>query len=252
MKCYSVAKYNISTIKKSMTIFYSIFIIVMTVILFLAKTYINEKGQTSGTEISTIIFIFVTGIVIFKESFYFSQSNNISRKTYFKGLILTIVPISAIASVIDIIINRIYNIFSTSPTIYDMAFTSFTDLGMNSIEKILIQNNDILTLFNTFLFQFTIYTMIFTVGLTIALIYYKCNKLMKIVVSILPIIFIMLIDSLTTIFPGVFNKIELVMGNMLGVTTGNPYAPMATFMAIAIILSAVIYLLIKKAVIKER
>lgn len=39
---------------------------------------------------------------------------------------------------------------------------------------------------------------------------------------------------------------------MLGVSTRNPYAPMATFMGIAIILSGAIYLLIKKAVIKER
>lgn len=252
MKCFSVAKYSLSTIKKSMVIFYTIFIIVMTVILFLMKTYLNEEGYSSGTEISTFIFMFVTGLVIFKESFYFSQSNNISRKTYFKGIMIAIVPTAAIASGIDIIINRIYNIFSPCPTIYDMGFGNFIALGMEGIKSTWIQNNDISTLINTFLFLFTMYIMIFTVGLTIALIYYKCNKLMKTIVSILPVIFIMLISSLTTIFPEMFNKIGLVIGNMLGVSTRNPYAPIATFIGIAIILSGAIYLLIKKAVIKER
>lgn len=252
MKCYSVAKYNLSTIKKSMIIFYSIFILVISVILFLSKKYINEVGYSSGTETSTFIFIFVTGIVIFKESFYFSQSNNIPRKTYFKGIILTIIPIAAIASGIDIIINRIYNIFTVSPTIYDMEFGNFIDLRMEDIRNIWIQNNDISTLINTFFFQFTMYIMIFTVGLTIALIYYRCNKLMKTVVSILPVILIIIISSLTTIFPEIFNKIGILIYNMLGVSTRNPYAPMVTFIGIAIILLGAIYLLIKKAVIKER
>lgn len=252
MKCYSVAKYNLSTIKKSMIIFYTIFIIVMTVILFLSKKYPDDRGYTSGTEVSTFIFMFATGIAIFKESFYFSQSNNISRKTYFKGIILSIIPISAIASGIDIIINRIYNVVAISPTMYDMGFGNFRDVGIENINNTWIQNNDISTLLNTFLFQFSMYIMIFTVGLTIALIYYKCNKIMKIIVSILPIIFIMLISSLTTIFPDSFNEIKLLIDNMLGVSTRNPYAPIATFIGIAIILSGAIYLLIKKAVIKER
>lgn len=252
MKCYSVAKYNLSTIKKSMTIFYSIFIISMIAMLLLMKIYLKDEGYSSGIEISTVIFMFITGIAIFKESFYFSQSNNISRKTYFKGTMLAIVPTAAIASGIDIIINRIYNVFATCPNIYDMGFTNFRDLDMIGIKNTWVQNNDILTLFNTFLFQFTIYIMIFIVGLTIALIYYKCNKLMKTVVSVLPVIFIILISSLTAIFPEVFNNIVLLINNMLGISTRNPHAPMATFMGIAIILSGVIYLLIKKTVIKER
>ncbi|NKF07613.1 hypothetical protein J1C67_10700 [Clostridium gasigenes] len=245
MKCYSVAKYNLASVKKSMIIYYSIFISVLIVMSYLQKHYRDGNIVSSGIEISTVIFLFVIGLNYFKENFYFSQSNNISRKTYFKGTILSILIIAAIASLLDVIINRVYNLFTKSPTGYDMIFTSFRDLETAGTTSIWIQNNDVVTLLNTFLLQFSVYIMIFTLGLTIVLIYYKCNKLMKTIISIGPII-------IAGTFEKLFSEIGIFIQNILGWNTMNPYGAIGTFIVIFIILIGFIYLLVKKAIIKER
>ena len=252
MKCYSIAKYNLSSVKKDMIIYYSIFISVLIVTSSLHKYYGDGNMVSSGVEISTVIFLFVIGLNFFKESFYFSQSNNISRKTYFKGTILSILSISAIASLLDIIINRVYNIFTKSPTMYDMSFTKFRDLEVLGKKSIWVQNNDIVTLLNSFLFQFSICIMVFTLGLTIVLIYYRCNKIMKTVVSIGAVMIVVVLNILADTFPKLFSEIGVFIRNILGWSTRNPYAAIGTFIVVFIILVGFIYLLVKKAIIKER
>lgn len=253
MKSLKVAKYNLSTIKKSIIVYYCIFILVCISVVML-NHFQGGMVSSSGLEFSTIIFLFVVGLNIFKESFYFTQSNNISRKIYFKGIILSIFPIAAIASVMDIIINRVYNLFVSSPTNYDMIFTSFRDIDIAGYmnDNIWVQSNDIATLFNTLLFQFAVYIMIFAIGLLISIIYYRCNKLMKVVVSVVPIMLIMLLNMLAYTFTETFSNIGVFIQNILGWNTRNPYAAITTFTVIFIVVIGIIYLLVKKAVIKER
>lgn len=253
MKSLKVAKYNLSTIKKSIIVYYCIFILVCISVVML-NHFQGGMVSSSGLEFSTIIFLFVVGLNIFKESFYFTQSNNISRKTYFKGMILSIFPITAIAAVIDVIINRVYNLFMNCPSNYDMMYTSFRD--MDIVGSITgsgwVQSNDIMTLLNTFLLQFAVCTLAFAIGLAISIIYYRCNKLMKVVVSVAPIVFIMLLNIFMYNFTETFSKIAIFIENILGWNTQNPYAAMTTVTVLFIAVIAFIYLLVRKAVIKER
>ncbi|MGL5085220.1 MAG: hypothetical protein ACRC68_05810 [Clostridium sp.] len=264
MKCYDVAKYNLSNVKKSIIIFYAIFIAVCTGLVVM-NDFANGSINSAGVELSTVIFLFVLGLNMFKESFYFSQSNNISRKTYFKGSILSIIPIALVLSLVDVIINRVYNIFVKCPTNYDMIFTNLRDIPFSEIttennivmkgvssSSYWIQNNDISTLFNTYLLQASGYIMVIALGMTIALIYYKCNKLMKTVVSVTPILLIMIISSTSYKFKELSQSIGLFIENIFGWNTRNPYAAITTFICIFAILVGIIYLLVKKAVIKER
>lgn len=262
MKSYSIAKYNLWNSRRSIAIYYSIFIIVCIMIVLNGKL---GSGSASGIELSTAIFLFILGLNSFKENFYFSQCNNISRKTYYKGTILSIMPIAAIASLIDIIINRILNLVIKCPTNYEMIFTSLRDLnvtqtwtedgvvktGVKGIEY-WVQSNDLMTLVSTYLFQFSVYIIVIAVGLTIALIYYKCNKLMKTIVSIIPILFIIVINIVSSTFIGLFSEIGEFIQTIFGWNTRNPYAAIATFIVIFTILVGCIYLLVKKAIIKER
>ena len=84
------------------------------------------RSTMSGMELSTVIFIFVCGLNSFKSNFYFAKSNGISRKTFIKGLLISIIPIALVMSIIDIIINRINNIFIKNPTLYDMSLWKLT------------------------------------------------------------------------------------------------------------------------------
>lgn len=250
MKAKKIAKYTISSMKKSMMIFYSIFISVCILIIVLSR--VNEGNvSSSGLEISSAIFIFVAGLNIFKENFYFAKSNNISRKNYFLGTILSMIPIAGIMSIIDIVINRIYNLFIKCPTIYDMGFTNFDQINF-IYNSNWIQQNDIKTLFETFLFQTSLYLMVFILGFVITMIYYKCNKFMKTIISIAPVMLIILFNMYMSNNPRIAVKVSKFIEYILGINPINVYAPITTFIILFIVLVVIAYLLIRKMVIKER
>ena len=107
MKILKVAKMNFEGIKKSAIIYYFIFICVIIGLMVVSRGIITM----SGIEVSTIIFLFVCGLNSFKSNFYFAKSNGISRKIFIEGLLISSIPIALVMSIIDIIINRISNIF---------------------------------------------------------------------------------------------------------------------------------------------
>jgi hypothetical protein len=250
MQAKKIAKYNISSMKKSMVIFYSIFISFCILLIILSKSSEGDVSS-SGVEISSAIFIFIAGLNIFKENFYFAKSNNLSRKSYFLGTILSMLPVVGIMSIIDIVINRIYNLFINCPTNYDMIFTDLRFAGL-STNLSWVQSNNIKTLFNTFLFQASVYLMLFVLGFVINMIYYKCNKLMKTVVSIFPVMLIILFNIIAFNFPNVVQRVFKFLDYIFGINSMNPYAAITTFIILFIALAAIAYSLIRKMIIKER
>lgn len=250
MQAKKVAKYTISSIKKSIMIFYSIFISICTLLIIFSKI----NGATisfSGVELSSAIFIFIAGLNLFKENFYFAKSNNITRKDYFLGTISSMLPVAGVMAIIDIVINRIFNLFISCPTNYDMIFMDYR--FNNFIENVRwIPQNDIKTLLNTFLFQLSVYLMLFVLGFVINMIYYKCNKIMKTVISIAPVMLIILSSIVSSNFPYVTGKINKFLSYIFGFYPKNPYAGITTFIILFIILAAIAYSLIRKMVIKER
>ena len=120
------------------------------------------------------------------------------------------VPIVLIMSIIDIVINHIYNIFIASPTNYDMIYTSLRSENW-FLNNNWVQSNSIKTLFNTFMFQDAVYLVFFSLGLLIAIIYYKCNSLMKIVVSVLPVVSIMILNIVGIYYTNLINKVNNIL-----------------------------------------
>lgn len=207
MKIKSIVKYNIGSLKKSILIYYCVFIAICALSTIFAYKF-NGTISSSGIELSSAIFIFVVGLNVFKENFYFIKANNLSRKSYFYGTVLSMVPISIGMSFIDLILNRIYNIFVNCPTNYDMIYTDYVNIW-NYANNGWVQSNSLETLFNTFLFQVSVYLMVFLLGFVITMLYYKCNKLMKTVISIIPILLII-------VFNVIFNMMVLNFPYLLG------------------------------------
>ena len=249
MRLKSIVKYNLSSIKSGLAIYYAIFITVCISLVLLAK---NSDGSisSSGLEMSSVIFIFVAGLNFFKENFYFMKSNNVTRKEFLYGTAASMIPIVSIMSVIDIVINRIYNIFIVSPTNYDMIYTSLRGekwfLNTNWV-----QSNSIETLFNTFIFQITVYLVFFSLGFLVTIIYYKCNSLMKVDVSVLPVVLIMILNIIGVAYPSLINKINIIINTMFGWDSQNSYMAVLTCVVLYIILIVISRLLTRKAIIKQ-
>lgn len=244
-----VCKYSIMSSFRAISIYYGIIILII-ILSIIGSMASNVHVQVSGMDFSTTIFLFILGLNFFKENFYFAQANNISRKVYFKGTLLSMFPIALAMSFIDIILNRILNIFLPSPTNYDMVFGTF--IGESISETISwLQSNNIEVLFKTFIFQFVIYIVVIAVGLLIRMIYYRCNKLMKTVVSLIPIALMMIMGIIAKNFSDLITKVSEVIIKILGLNTGNVYLFSFTLICLFAILMSFVYLSLRKAVVKE-
>ena len=248
MKSLKIAKMNIEGIMKSAIIYYSIFICIIIGLIAVS----DGRSTMSGMELSTVIFIFVCGLNSFKSNFYFAKSNGISRKTFIKGLLISIIPIALVMSIIDIIINRINNIFIKNPTLYDMSYGNLLgDVGRIH-EGVWIQSNSLATIFNTILFQFSLCLLAYVVGIVINMIYYRSNKYLKVLVSVIPVVFIIFNANFSTKNPGLTMRINEFLDYIFGFNPVNVFACITTFLVLVVILSGVAFLLIRKAIIKER
>ena len=248
MNSYKLAKYNIKSSLKSIIIFYCIFIAVIIAIALMNR-FSGVYGYTSGMESSSIIFLFVLGLNSFKENFYFSQANNICRVDYFKSLVITILPISLCMASIDVIINRVYNIFFSNPTIYDLVYNNYQSKG--SSIKSWVQNNSIQSLVGTDTFLFTFYIFAFAIGLLITMIFYKCNKTMKILIFLSPMVIQAIFASVIYNFPKFGEKSASFIYNILGISTKNSYICVLTFICLFIIMMCFVYIIVRRVVIKK-
>ena len=247
MKLKSIIKYNLSSLKNSIIIYYAIFITICVALILLSRT---GNVSSSGTEISSAIFIFVAGLNLFKENFYFMKSNNVSRRDFIYGTALSMIPVVVVMSIIDIIINRIYNIFIKCPTIYDMTYTSLGS-GQWYSSTNWIQSNSIGNILNSIIFQASLCLAAISLGFLITIIYYKCNSFMKVVVSVVPIAFFMLVGIISTSYPNIIENINKFIQTIFGLNTRNSYAAVLTFIVSYIIFIGISRFLTRKAIIKQ-
>ena len=251
MKSLKVAKMNIENVMKSAVIYYSIFIVI--IIGLCTINYINNINSTmSGLEFATIIFLFVCGLNSFKSNFYFVKSNGVSRKTFIKGLLISSLPIALSMSIIDIVINRLNNIFVKNPTLYDMAYGNLVGVIGDIYNGGWIQSNSFSTIINTILFQFTFCLLAYIVGIVINMIYYRSNRYVKVLVSVIPIAFIIFSSNLYMINFTLMMQINEFFDYIFGFNPVNVFACILTFLVGCVVLSGIAFLLIRKAVIKEK
>jgi len=254
MKALKISKYQWCDTIVAVGIYYGIF---LAIIIVLASISINSGGKisSSGLELSSVIFLFIVGLNSFKESFKFSQANNVSRKTYFKGIIIGVFPVALLMSAADLIINRVYNIFVKCPTNFDMIYGPYRETGMRDLASgalVWVQSNDISTLLGTLIWQFTLYSSAIILGILISLIYYRCNNLLKVIVSLSPLLLSIILNTLFNMFPQSFTgSLKEVIPAAFGWHTKNPYAAVLTFLSLSGAMTGLINILLKRAVPKE-
>lgn len=250
MKVLKVSKYQALEAVKPIIIYYSILVVIITFLSAGSATF-------TGIEFSTVIFLFIAGLNSFKSQFMMTQANNISRKTFLKGSFFGMVAITLGMSIVDLIINRVFNIFERCPTFFDMIYGNYRDLSlMADINSTWIQANDFKTLLGTIIWQFAVYSVIYILGFLISLSYYKSNPFMKFFISGFSVVFFVVFMASSSIL----NKIILnnfginigqFLASILGWQSRNPYIAVFSLAVIGSLLSTVIYFFMKKTVVKE-
>lgn len=245
MNTLKIIKYQVLDTQKALMVYYSIIIgivILLTITTLNFSKNASENISFGGLDFASIIFMFVAGLGSFKQNFRFMQANSITRKNFLIGYIISIFPVAAIMSALDITLNRISNIFIINNSLFAQTY-----LRPDSFEKTypnIIEN---------FIWSFAALSLFAIIGYCIALIYYRSNKIMKIVISILPFILINILGYLNGKTDGM---ISYVISNFFSLIWGfkNNYNPFIAVLSMGIgfmIIAFISFLLIRKAPVKE-
>lgn len=228
MRSIKVMKMNLRQIIKPAIYYYIIFIAIIMAIIT------TVKGNINGMELATVIFIFVCGLNSFKSNFYFAKSCGVSRKAFMGGILLSALPIAFIMSIIDQILIRVFNIFIRIPNIYEEIYKA-SDM----------------VFFRGSILEAFIVIMAYVLGVAITMLYYRCNKVMKVVISVVPIVLI----NLTNLSDRITLKIGAFLANNLAVIFGykscNVYLGVLSLGVITAVLGALTFVMVHKAVVKR-
>ncbi len=204
-----------------------------TIIAAIVSHFTDSSG--SGSPDSTVfLFAFIFGLAFFGQSFKFALINGVSRKTYFCGIMLSNLATSLAWSVIGLIFATLNHFFAKSFNIYQFVYS--------------------FNVWHLFIWLFTIALFFSMFGLFIRILFYRCSKRTMLIicaslfigVTILTLAGILsrgaMLSSIASFFAFIFN---------LKAASPAPYICGAFFILLAAVQSGAIFLLLKKAPIKE-
>lgn len=249
-------RYQLSAQIKSIAVYY--FVIFCVAVLMISTFAINYttsygevfNGQFNGLEFATMIYIFIAGCNSFKEEFGMLMQNGVSRKSLFTGRLLTSLSIAFGMAVID---KMIYFIWKAIIALSNdkLSFSSFFEMlyydGHTRADSINVQ-------ILSFIFNMFIYLFVTAVGYIITIIYYRLGKNGKVALSVsIPVGLFVILPSFDysvtngRIIGGIFHALD----SAFGVSAQKPVYGIITCILGSILLSALSWLLIRRAYVKE-
>ncbi|MGI6585145.1 MAG: hypothetical protein ACOX3L_04240 [Lutisporaceae bacterium] len=234
---YKVFKYQIHDFWKAVLVFCFINILITSSIS--ATVAINgESISFGGLEMATVIFLFVAGLNCFKSNFKFMLANNVSRKGFYFGNAIALVTVSAFMALVDAILNVIFN------NVFVL------NIPYEGVVMQLYRNN---SFFAGFLWCFGLNTFAVCFGWFITMLYYRCNSIMKIVVSFLPVLSLTILYYIDKISGGLAGR---AVTNLLSRSMGFAYNNNVYIGALSLIIGAALIVLIcflplRKAIAKD-
>jgi len=187
-----------------------------------------------GMDFASVVFIFILGLNCFTSAFKFMQANSVSRKRFFAGTIIALGVVALAMATLDSILSiALRNIIPYSSMLEQL-------YGTRSVFASL--------LYSTTLAAFAAHT-----GWMISMLYYRSNKLQKIAISLSPLFVIITLVFLNRRTAGrVGTAIIRFLGSVLGFYNGpSPYIASLSFIVGTALISAICYLLIRNAPVKD-
>lgn len=226
----SVAKMKLFDCLRSMGIFYTISVLFLFVMWYLSVKYDNVSYNSDS---ATLIFLFVLGLNSFKESFKFSSANGVSRKRYFRESLLALAGIAALAALIESLLPLVSHSFTRHEMLY---MTIYKNTGLLAASA----------------WTFALYYFVLITGWLINLVYYRSSSSIKLLFSLSPVFIILLLIGLNKLAGG---SVFIAIGNFIsfywGITDSNSYVAVLNLLATALLFSGLIFLLMRKAPVKE-
>lgn len=128
MRWKSVLRYNFRTTVIDILSYYGL-VIGSGIFLILINKIQGVNFDVSGLDVFTSILLFIMAMEIFNNSFKMTYGFNIARKEYVKGTTSFLLLLSVGTAIIDVIINRIINIYINSPMVVDTNYGGYLESG---------------------------------------------------------------------------------------------------------------------------
>lgn len=244
MKIKSAIKYQMFELRYGFLIIYAI---IYALLIF--QIIINgsmDNISVSNTEFSTCGFLLIWGALTMRSYFSFFLQNGISRNTLFVSTVANSAILSAgMALVASLNALFLQLITSQSGFSFQRMYTYFYPDGYTAR-----------TFFEGWLFLICVHLFCNMLGFFLSALYYRMNKITKIIVSAgVPALFILglpLFDFNIThgaIIQGLGKAILFIMGFLNG--NCNPYYAVVSFTILAMIFAGLSYLLLRRAMIRK-
>lgn len=220
--------------------YYLIYLAIILLITALVSTSADSSGSFSGMETSTTIFLFVMGLVSFREPFHMLLQNGISRRTLFISRLLTVVGLCVAMAAIDSVLMGVSRAMTAANaqmkvySLYDLAYPG--TLGrMNGFGQWVTR----------WALMVTQSLMATCLGYCITLAYYRMNKLTKWLVSFgVPALLIVALTRMN------MSALGRALSAALGLERQLPLMAMLTFLAMAAVFSGGSWLLLRRAPVR--
>lgn len=241
-------RYQMKDHKNAVLVYYLIIFFIYIVaegILFIVSPATEAESSMNGNEITSLIFLFVVGLCTFKETFLFSLQNGICRKTLFWAKLLTMVSIAALISVADavvLLINRGCSLLANSQlTAYSLYGALYGAPNGHSIKM----------LFPNFFIEFFLALAVMAVGYFITILFYRLNKMGKILVGAgIPVLWCIVLPLLDIRF--FHMSISKAAGRLMVFAAERPSHLIVSSILIFVVFCAAAFLLMRRAVVKRQ
>ncbi|MFZ2538193.1 MAG: hypothetical protein WAX04_04760 [Oscillospiraceae bacterium] len=233
MKTKELYLWQMINIKKSLYIFYSIIYAIYVVSFLISK--ISGDIHVGGMGVSSGVFMLVTGIVFFGETFKFGLCNGVSRKTIIVTQVVTLLSLSLAMTLID--------------TINAWLFSLIVDVNDTSGFYAFYHSKNV---FELILWTFGIYLLFGTIGHFIATLNSRLTKFMKMLVYI-PISVLLVVGlplGISVLSASAKETLFKFISNVFTYLKASPYNMMLVAIIIAVIVYLLSILLVRKAPLK--
>jgi len=229
---WKVSKYVFHDYKKSMLVYYGVILgifILMTAAYLKISAEPNSRIEFSGFGFSAVVFLFISGLNSFKAYFKFMQANNVSRKRFFLGTMVILILMAALMASVDAVCNVVFKQLIPYEGLFTQVFkmqSFFTDI----------------------LWSFSLMAFAVSSGWFITMLYYRCNKVMKLVVSFAPVFTFILLGIIDRLSMGI---VQRVVKLFLAVVLGSPYLSIVYYLLCSVVAFGLCYILIRRMPIKD-
>lgn len=229
-----VTRFQLRDSRNAVAIFYAVILGLLSLVAMVALRSPGSNSSVGGLGLSSVVFIFILGLNCFTSAFRFMQANGVSRKRFFFATVLALVIIAIFMSVVDIILGLAIGTLVRYSGVVEQLY------GISSLIPELT--------FNTALAVFAAMA-----GWMISMIYYRSNKLQKVLVSLSPLFALTIFIYLNRYTAGALGTaIVRFLGTALGFFSGpSPYVAMLSFSIGAAITAGLCFLLIRNAPVKD-